>query len=171
MHNPTLERELAAHSAHNVGPLCWWRTLSAEDFAAGADVVEAALLSIVAVSRQAPDGLVERLTTAVEEERAEIWNDVSSIYLRLDGMQLGICAEIAASAAALSACLFDLRGLVTLLNMLSQPYTTMDPAARLATGATWLAERGMLLNTTSMAEIDWAQTGPHWTTSSEEDPE
>lgn len=159
MHNPTLERELAAHSVHNVGPLCWWRTLSAEDFAASADVVEAALVSIVAVSRQAPGGLVSRLTTAMEEERAQVWNEIATLYLQLDAMQLGICAEIAGSAAALSAALFDVRGLVTLLNMLAQPYVTMDPAARLATGATWLGERGMLLNATTMADIDWAQSG------------
>ncbi len=74
-------------------------------------------------------------------------------------MQLGLNAEIAGSAAALSAHAYSPLGLVMLLNMLSQPYTRMDPAARLAIAATWLGERGVILNRTTMAEVDWYQSG------------
>ncbi len=155
MHNHALERELAAHERYRTAPLCWWRTLSAEAFVADADIVEAAVASIVAVSRLIPPHLVEAMTTAMEEERAGVWNEIAEHFLRIDAMQLGLCAEIAGSAAALSATIFDPIGLVTLLNLLSQPYTTMDPASRLATGGTWLGERGTLLNRTTMADVRW----------------
>ena len=158
MHNANLERELEAHEKYGTAPLCWWRTLSAEQFAASADIVEAAVASIAAVSQLAPTELVAELTTAMDEERAAVWNDLAAHYLNLDRMQLGLCAEIAGSAAALSANLFDPLGLVTLLNLLSQPYTSMNPAARLATAATWLGERGVILNRATMADTDWYQS-------------
>ena len=160
MHNRTLERELEAHEKYCTAPLCWWRTLSAEEFAENADIVEAAVASIAAVSKLAPPNLVEELTTAMDEERAQTWNDLADHYLQLDGMQLGLCAEIAGSAAALSANILDPRGLVTLLNLRSQPYITMNPAARLATAATWLAERGVLLNRATMASVEWMPAWP-----------
>lgn len=155
MHNHALQRELEAHERYHTAPLCWWRTLSAEQFAENADIVEAAVASIAAVSRLAPSNLVEELTTAMEEERAQTWNDLAQHYLELDKMQLGLSAEIAGSAAALSANMFDPLGLVTLLNLLSQPYTSMNPAARLATAATWLGERGVLLNRSRLASVEW----------------
>lgn len=155
MHNHALERELEAHNRFRTAPLCWWRTMSSETFTKNAEIVEAAVASIVAVSRLAPAHLTIDLTTAREEERAQVWNEVSVYYLRLDGMQLGLSAEIAGSAAALSANILDPLGLVMLLNLLSQPYTTMNPAARLATAATWLGTRGSLLNRTTLSEVDW----------------
>lgn len=155
MHNRLLERELEAHERHGSGPLSWWRLLPAEEFAASADIVEAAVASIAAVSQLAPPDLVVALSMAVDEERAAVWNDLAIHYLNQDMMQLGLCAEIAGSAAALSANLFDPFGLVTLLNLLSQPYTSMDQEARLATGATWLGERGVLLNRTTLSQVEW----------------
>lgn len=156
MYNRTLQNELEGHAAFNSPPLCWWRSLDAVTFIKNAEVVEAAVASIAAVSRVLQPDLVNELTTAVEEERARVWNEIAIFYMQRDAMQLGLCAEIAGSAAALSASVLDPLGLVLLLNMLSQPYTTMNPAARLATGATWLGERGALLNRTTMAEVDWA---------------
>ena len=159
MYNHALERELAAHERYHTAPLCWWRLLSAEDFGENADIVEAAVASIAAVSRLAPAHLINELTTAMDEERARTWNELASFYMHQDGMQLGICAEIAGSAAALSANILDPEGLVTLLNLLSQPYTTMNPAARLAAAATWLGQRGVLLNRATMASVEWM---PDW---------
>ena len=155
MYNMLLERELEAQGRHGSGPLSWWRLLSAEEFAASADIVEAAVASIAAVSQLAPPDLIVALSTAMDEERAAVWNDLSVHYLNADMMQLGLCAEIAGSAAALSANLFDPFGLVMLLNLLSQPYTCMNPEARLATGATWLGQRGVLLNRTTLSQIEW----------------
>jgi len=160
MYNHALERELNAHDRYHTAPLCWWRTLAAEEFAENADIVEAAVASIAAVSRLAPAHLIDELTTAMEEERARTWNELAAFYMQLDGMQLGLCAEIAGSAAALSANILDPLGLVTLLNLLSQPYTTMNPAARLATAATWLGERGVLLNRATMASVEWMPAWP-----------
>lgn len=99
------------------------------------------------------------MTMAMEEERAIVWNQIATHFLTRDRMRLGLCAEVAGSAAALSANLFSPVGLVTLLNLLSQPYTTMNPEARLATAATWLGERGVILNRATMADVDWYDPG------------
>ena len=154
MHNRLLERELEGQERHGSGPLSWWRLLPADQFAASAEIVEAAVASITAVSQLVPPYLIAALSTAMEEERAAVWNDLSVHYLNQDMMQLGLCAEIAGSAAALSANLCDPFGLVMLLNLLSQPYTGLDQEARLATGATWLGERGVLLNRTTLSEVE-----------------
>ncbi|SEM93547.1 hypothetical protein SAMN05192583_1579 [Sphingomonas gellani] len=142
MYNHALERELEAHERYHTAPLCWWRTLAAEQFAQNADVVEAAVASIAAVSRLAPDHLIGELTTSLEEERARTWNELAAFYMRLDGMQLGLCAEIAGSAAALSANLMDPLGLVTLLNLLAAiPDDEPSRAARDRRDVAWRARR------------------------------
>lgn len=155
MHNPHLERELEAHARHGSGPLTWWRTLPAQQFAESADVVEAAVASIAAVSRLAPADMVSALATTPEEERVAIWNDLALHFLVQDRMQHGLCAHVGASAAALSANLMDAFGLVTLLNLLSQPFLSTAPHERLATATSWLAARGALLNRANLAGIDW----------------
>ena len=159
MHNQALQRELEAHERYCTAPLCLWRTLSAEEFGRSIDVVEAAVASIAAVSCLTPPVLVHEMTMAIDEERAIVWNEIATQFLTRDRMQLGLCAEIAGSAAALSAHLFNPVGLVTLLNLLSQPYTTMNPETRLATAATWLGLRGVILNRASMADVDWYDRG------------
>lgn len=165
MYNHALIRELEGHAAFNSPPLCWWRSLDAATFIENADVVEAAVASIAAASRIVQPNLLDDLTTAIEEERARVWNEIAVFFMQRDAMQLGLCAEIAGSAAALSASVLDPLGLVLLLNLLSQPYTTMNPAARLATGATWLGERGVLLNRTALAAVEWVP-GPQGVNSS-----
>jgi len=76
----------------------------------------------------------------------------------MDSMSLGLCYEIGGSCAALSARQVDPLGSILLLKALSEPYIMLDPETRIYVAGSWLAERGTLLNQTTLSSIDWWQT-------------
>lgn len=159
MRNIQLEAELAAHIEHRTPPLTWWRTVPAHVFIAERSVVEAAIASIVAISRLAPSELVAEVLSAESDEKADVYNRLAGHFAVLDHMQLGLLWEIAGSCAALAAADRDPLGLLRTLKSLSEPYISCQQELRLATAATWLAEMGTLLNPTVMAEVDWPRPG------------
>lgn len=158
MRNIELEDQLAALDDRGSGPLSWWRTLSSSDFNTEAKVVQTAVVSIVSVSRLAPPGLISELTTTLSEDLAPTWNDLASVFFSLDAMSMGLCYEIGGSCAALSALQIDPLGTILLLKALAEPYITHDPDTRIWVASTWLADRGSLLNQTTLSEIDWFQS-------------
>ena len=158
MRNIALEDQLEALSDRGSGPLTWWRTLSCTSFLADARIVETAVVSIVSVSRLAPPALIAELTAMPEDELAPTWNDLAATFFQLDGMMLGLAYEIGGSCAALSARQVDPLGTVLLLKALSEPYTNLDPDTRIWVASTWLAERGSVLNQTTLSTVDWWQS-------------
>lgn len=158
MRNIALEDQLEALGDRGSGPLTWWRTLSFTNFLADAKIVETAVVSIVSVSRLAQPELIAELTVTPEDELAPAWNDLAACFFGLDGMSLGLCYEIGGSCAALSARQIDPLGTVLLLKALSEPYVSLDPETRIWVASTWLAERGSLLNQTTLSAVDWWQS-------------
>ncbi|MFL0587660.1 hypothetical protein [uncultured Sphingomonas sp.] len=158
MRNIALEDQLAALGDRGTGPLSWWRTLSCTSFLADARVVETAVVSIVSVSRLAPPALISELTALPDDELAPAWNDLASHFFSLDSMSLGLCYEIGGSCAALSARQIDPLGTILLLKALAEPYVSLDPDTRIWVASTWLADRGSLLNQTTLSQVDWFQS-------------
>lgn len=158
MRNIAFEDQLAALGDRGSGPLSWWRTLSCTSFLADARIVETAVISIVSVSRLAPPALIAELAERPEDELAAAWNDLASLFFSFDAMSLGLCYEIGGSCAALSARHVDPLGTLLLLKALSAPYVSLDPDTRIWVASTWLAERGSLLNQTTLSEVDWFQS-------------
>ncbi|MBJ6121947.1 hypothetical protein [Sphingomonas mollis] len=158
MRNIAFEDQLEALGDRGSGPLSWWRTSSCTTFLADARIVETAVVSIVSVSRLAPPALIAELATNHEDELAPTWNDLAHLFFSMDAMALGISYDIAGSCAALSARQIDPIGTVMLLKALAEPYITRDPETRIWVASTWLAERGSLLNQTTLSTVDWWQT-------------
>ena len=158
MRNIELENQLEALDYRGSGPLSWWRTLSCTDFLTDARIAQTAVVSIVSVSRLAPPALIAELTAMPEDELSPTWNDLASVFFQLDGMSLGLCYEIGGSCAALSARQVDPLGTILLLKALSEPYTNLDPDTRIWVASTWLAERGAVLNQTTLSTVDWWQS-------------
>ena len=158
MRNIALENQLEALSDRGTGPLCWWRTLSCSNFLADAKIVETAVISIISVSRLAPPALITEIAAVPDDELAPTWNDLAVTFFSMDAMSLGLCYEIGGSCAALSARQIDPLGCVLLLKALAEPYITLDPETRIWVAGTWLAERGGLLNQTTLSSVDWWQT-------------
>jgi hypothetical protein len=158
MRNIGLEDQLEALSDRGTGPLSWWRSISCTSFLADAGIVATAVVSIVSVSRLAPPALIWELTALPEDELAPAWNDLANLFFSFDGMALGLCYEIGGSCAALSARQIDPLGTTLLLKALAEPYIKLDQDTRIWVGSTWLAERGALLNQTTMSQVDWFQS-------------
>ena len=158
MRNIALEDQLDALRDRGSGPLSWWRTLSCSSFIADARVVETAVISIISVSRLAPPALISEIAAIPDDELAPTWNDLAVNFFSMDSMSLGLCYEIGGSCAALSARQVNPLGSVLLLKALSEPYIMLDPETRIYVASTWLAERGTLLNQTTLSSIDWGQT-------------
>lgn len=158
MRNIALEDQLEALGYRGSGPLSWWRTLSCTDFFVEAKIVETAVVSIISVSRLVPPALIAELTTLDGDDLSATWNDLAAAYFQLDGMMLGLAYEIGGSCAALSARQGDPLGSIMLLKALSEPFVSLEPECRIWVGSTWLAERGALLNQTTLSSIDWWQS-------------
>lgn len=158
MRNFALEAEISAQARNLAGPLSYWRLLPASTFNQHRVVVETALVSIVSISRLAPDELIGELAYALEEERIDVWNDLCVRFTVIDRMAHGVAAEISGSFAALSASQADPLGFVLLLNRLCQPFTPVDLGQRISVASSWLAAHGTLLNPTTLADVDWQQS-------------
>ena len=86
MRNFALEAEISAPARNLAGPLSYWRLLPASTFNQHRVVVETALVSIVSISRLAPDELIGELAYALEEERIDVWNDLCVRFTTIDRM-------------------------------------------------------------------------------------
>lgn len=158
MRNIALENQLEALSDHGSGPLAFWRTLSCTDFCTEARIVETAVVSIVSVSRLVAPALITELAVLHTDELAPTWNDIAMAFFRMDGMQHGLAYDIGGTCAALSSMRVNTLGTVLLLKALAEPYIALDPDTRIWVASTWLAENSILLNQTTLSQIDWWQS-------------
>lgn len=155
MRNVALEGEIATQERNLVGPLSLWRRLPASALFEEVDEIASAVTSLVTATRLAPESLISEILLQGSATEASIWNELCVRFHVIDGMNAGVAGDVAGSCAALSATQSDPLGLIHLLNHLSQPLVRIHLGDRLSVAASWLGRCGVLLNASTLSQVDW----------------
>jgi hypothetical protein len=153
--NVALEGEIATQERNLVGPLSLWRRLPASAFVEEADEISSAVTSLVTATKLAPDWLISEILLQESTATSTVWNELCVRFDVIDGLNAGIAGDVAGSCAALSATQSDPLGLIHLLNRLSQPLVRIHLGDRLSVAASWLGRCGVLLNASTLSQVDW----------------
>lgn len=153
--NVALEGEIATQERNLVGPLSLWRRLPASAFVEEAEEIASAVTSLVTATKLAPDWLISEILLQEPEAASSAWNELCVRFHVIDGLNAGVAGDVAGSCAALSAAQSDPLGLIHLLNHLSQPLVRIHLGDRLSVAASWLGRCGVLLNASTLSQVDW----------------
>lgn len=155
MRNVALESEIATQERNLVGPLSLWRRLPASAFVEEAEEIASAVTSLVTATKLAPDWLISEILLQEPVAASPVWNELCVRFDVIDGLNSGIAGDVAGSCAALAATQSDPLGLIHLLNRLSQPLVRVHLGDRLNVAASWLGRCGVLLNASTLSQVDW----------------